>query len=411
MVISSRCHCENIINHICSIFFLPCLVLATPLPDTGQTKCYDDLGNEINPYPQPSEPFYGQDAQYDVNPQSYTKLDATGSDLPDDTPWPWAMVRYNVTGLIWEVKTEDGSIHDRDNIYTWERAMTFSSTLNTEHFGGYNDWRLPTVKELHSIVDSSIPYPGPTINTYYFSPTQPPGYWSSTTYASRPYEAWFVFFYDGSLDEGYKYNHVRAVRGGHCESFGDLDGDCRTDCIDNCVSTPNCLDSGTCTKGTIAQPCNSNEQCGAGGFCSMQQEDTDGDYLGDACDYCPHDPENDIDSDSICGDIDICPNNYDSTQQDTSPPQGNGIGDACECESDFGCDGDVDGSDASTFKLYFGRNLLYYPCDHINPCRGDFSCDGDVDGSDAALFKLDFGRSAFSNPCPACVVEDWCQYQ
>lgn len=97
-------------------------------------------------------------------------------------------------------------------------------------------------------------------------------------------------------------------------------------------------------------------------------------------------------------------------QGDTCPPEGNGIGDACECESDFSCDGDVDGTDASTFKLYFGRSLLFYPCDEINPCRGDFDCDKDCDGTDAALFKQDFGRSEFSNPCPTCTVEDWCNY-
>ena len=81
------------------------------------------------------------------------------------------------------------------------------------------------------------------------------------------------------------------------------------------------------------------------------------------------------------------------------------------CESDFECDGDVDGTDATTFKLYFGRNLSFYPCDEINPCRGDFDCDGDVDGTDSALFKEDFGRSESNNPCPACEVIDWCNYQ
>ena len=91
----------------------PALLNAGTLPDTGQTKCYDNT-QEIN-CPQPGDPFYGQDAQYTCNPQSYTKLDASGTPLPDDAPWPWAMVKDNVTGLIWENKTDDGSIHDKDN--------------------------------------------------------------------------------------------------------------------------------------------------------------------------------------------------------------------------------------------------------------------------------------------------------
>jgi hypothetical protein len=81
------------------------------------------------------------------------------------------------------------------------------------------------------------------------------------------------------------------------------------------------------------------------------------------------------------------------------------------CESDFDCDGNVDGTDASTFKLYFGRNPLFYPCNEINSCHGDFDCDGDSDGTDAALFKEDFGRSEINNSCPVCEVIDWCNYQ
>ena len=75
------------------------MAMAGPVPDTGQTKCYDDVGNEI-PCPQPGESFYGQDANYNINPQSYTKLDAQGNDLPDSAD-EWVMVRDNVTELIW----------------------------------------------------------------------------------------------------------------------------------------------------------------------------------------------------------------------------------------------------------------------------------------------------------------------
>jgi len=84
--------------------------LAGPLPDTGQTKCYNNYLNEEITCPQPGEDFYGQDATYLINPPSYTKLDASGNDLPDSAT-SWVMVRDNMTGLIWEVKTDDGSIH------------------------------------------------------------------------------------------------------------------------------------------------------------------------------------------------------------------------------------------------------------------------------------------------------------
>ena len=101
-------------------------------------------------------------------------------------------------------------------------------------------------------------------------------------------------------------------------------------------------------------------------------------------------------------------------QEDSYPPNGNGIGDACECEGNFNCslDQDVDGSDAALFKGDFGRSTMVHPCIVGDTCNGDFTCDGDVDGTDASLFKSDFGRSSMQNPCPVCgVVGEWCEYQ
>jgi len=110
------------------------IAFAGALPDTGQTKCYNDTA-EI-PCPAPGEDFYGQDAQYTTNPRSYTKLDAGGTDFPDSAT-DWAMVRDNVTGLIWEVKTDDGSVHDKDDEYTWYDAQSvFIAELNSANFGG-----------------------------------------------------------------------------------------------------------------------------------------------------------------------------------------------------------------------------------------------------------------------------------
>jgi len=137
--------------------------------------------------------------------------------LSDDAP-SWVMVQDNLTGLVWENKTDDGSFHDKVNLYTWERAMEFGTTLNSQNFGGHNDWRLPTTKELSTIVDSSIPYPGPTINTDYFPNTKLSCYWSSTTDVGNPYHAWYVYFSGGDVGYNYKstYYRVRVVRGEQC---------------------------------------------------------------------------------------------------------------------------------------------------------------------------------------------------
>ena len=180
-------------------------VNGTPLPDTGQTQSYTFT--------------FGEDSDYLINPPSYTKLDANGDDLPDSAT-EWVMVRDNVTQLIWEVKTDDGSIHDKDNEYTWQNAQdVFIAAVNAEQFGGHSDWRMPSIKELASITDLGRHHPA--INTDYFPNTVLSYYWSSTTSDYRTDYAWWVNFSYGSDYRSRKSRsiYVRAVRGGQSGSF------------------------------------------------------------------------------------------------------------------------------------------------------------------------------------------------
>ena len=178
------------------------------LPDTGQTQSYTGT--------------FGEDSDYLINPPSFTKLDGNGNDLPDSAI-SWAMVRDNVTGLIWEVKTDDGSIHDRDNKYNWQNAQdVFIVAVNAEQFGGHSDWRMPSIKELASITDLGCF--NPAINTDYLPNTLSSSYWSSTTLASYADYAWSVNFYYGYDYDYYKsYSYyARAVRGGQVRLLDHL---------------------------------------------------------------------------------------------------------------------------------------------------------------------------------------------
>ena len=117
--------------------------LPYPIVDSGQILCYNAT-TEIDA-PAPGADFYGQDAQYEGNQPSYTKS-ADGLTVTD-----------NVTGLVWQQTPDtngDGVIDVADKM-TWDEAQKYPATLNAKKFGGFDDWRLPTIKELYSLIDFS----------------------------------------------------------------------------------------------------------------------------------------------------------------------------------------------------------------------------------------------------------------
>ncbi len=70
----------------------------------------------------------------------------------------------------------------------------------------------------------------------------------------------------------------------------DRDLDLALNGLDNCPGAPNSTGGGSCTAGDVGlrgASCSANAQCGASGFCSLAQEDTDADLTGDACDPTP----------------------------------------------------------------------------------------------------------------------------
>ena len=112
---------------------------------TGQSKCYNNT-EEIT-CPKEGEPFYGQDAQFAHPIPAYTKSN-DGLSVKDD-----------ITGLTWQQS------HD-SRTYYWAETQAVIDKMNKQNYGGYSDWRVPSIKELYSIWNGSAGWP--SINTEYF---------------------------------------------------------------------------------------------------------------------------------------------------------------------------------------------------------------------------------------------------
>jgi hypothetical protein len=144
-----------------------------PIVGTNQTTYYNNTA-EISA-PLSGDAFYGQNATYPGTLPSYhDNGDGTITDM--------------ITGLMWSQTPdmdEDGDI-DVDDKKTYDEAVAYASEYNV---GSYSDWRLPTIKELYSLI--------------LFSGVDPSGYEGTSTEGLVPFidTDYFDFAY-GDTDAG-----------------------------------------------------------------------------------------------------------------------------------------------------------------------------------------------------------------
>lgn len=123
------------------------------------------------------------------------------------TNWNSEAVLDRETGLVWEQAPQ--------TVATWIIARAICVNKTT---GGRKGWRLPSVHELASLVDPSVPFPGPTLPAGHpFTGVLSTGYWSASPNAEDPTDAWLVPFGSGFVGTTFKASshQVWCVRGGN----------------------------------------------------------------------------------------------------------------------------------------------------------------------------------------------------
>ncbi len=114
------------------------------------------------------------------------------------------------TGLMW-MRCAMGQTWKNDTCSGTAAEFTWNEAINLKHtFAGHQDWRLPTIRELQTLVELGVIQP--SINTTIFPGTPSLYFWSSSPYAGDAGSAWYVSFSSGSVYY-YSYRYLNfAVR-------------------------------------------------------------------------------------------------------------------------------------------------------------------------------------------------------
>ena len=167
----------------------------------------------------------------------FTKLDKEGKALQADAE-QWSCVMDNHSGLMWEVKTADGGLHDRNHSYTWYKSIPNGEVIGVKEGGacsgsrcdtegyvkavnqsglcGQKDWRLPRVEELRSIVHYGRSFPA--IDVDYFPNTPSDAFWTSEPWVRRDGKDAYVIQFHGGRARYFRNDEavrVRLVRDTH----------------------------------------------------------------------------------------------------------------------------------------------------------------------------------------------------
>ncbi len=175
-----------------------------------------------------------QSAQVDTK---FLKISWLGKYLENDID-QWYCAESKETGLVWEVKRFDGGLRDNDSTYSWYSgedielgkrvgrpdggscyfsncdSFDYVNRVNAVRLCGASDWRLPSFRELETLLDRD--YYNPVINQSIFIHARPGKYMTSTELEANEEMIMYFDFFNGMSLAGRKdlSYFIRLVRSG-----------------------------------------------------------------------------------------------------------------------------------------------------------------------------------------------------
>ncbi|MDD3519209.1 MAG: DUF1566 domain-containing protein [Chromatiales bacterium] len=235
-------HASGHVTYSEVVLATPVGTAAGPLNDTGITDCGEEFSYPVTC---PAAGYPGQDAEFGrdavIGPGDKVGSGDAGFDftrqcvsgekegegtcpayvdgisglVADDGNDDWGCTLDHVTGLTWEVKAPNDS-SDRYFVtsFQWADVAAYAGGINAATLCGHDDWRLPTLDELYSILHLGAV--DPSIDENHLGITWSGGYWTVTPYAPDAADsAWQVDFNTGYSTPALKTatGRVRLVRG------------------------------------------------------------------------------------------------------------------------------------------------------------------------------------------------------
>ena len=162
-----------------------------------------------------SLPKTGQSTSYFAGDDGSIKAGAAWP-VPRHVDHSDGTVTDNLTGLMWTTEANTpGQAGCGPNTYkTWQQALDYVACLNSDSYLTYNDWRLPNVLELVSLIDYSVATSPPLPSGHPFQhvlTTTGKAYWTATSYAGSPSNAFAVSMVDGSVSN----TNVKSTSNSH----------------------------------------------------------------------------------------------------------------------------------------------------------------------------------------------------